>query len=273
MFEPAPPTLTGLAEGELNPTPPATAFSEPSAGPGIVDPVNAAGVRILVVEDDDLLRAVIAESLRDAGHLVEVSADGMAAAAVADSFRPDLAVLDVMLPHRSGLELARALRGGTDVPVIFVTALDGVDDRLAGFDAGADDYLVKPFAVAELLARVSAVLRRSGRLSAQLIEVGDLIVDDDAGVVQRAGQEIDLTATERRLLLYLARHRGRVLSKTQILTQVWGYDAYDPNLVEAFISGLRRKLDQHGPRLIHTVRGVGYRLAAPVPAASADRDD
>ena len=152
--------------------------------------------------------------------------------------------------------------------MIVVTALDGVDDRLAGFDAGADDYLVKPFAVAELLARVTAVLRRSGRLSAQLIEIGDLIVDEDGGVVQRAGRPIELTATERRLLVYLARHRGRVLSKTQILTQVWGYEAYDPNLVEAFVSGLRRKLDQHGPRLIHTVRGVGYRLAAPVAAAA-----
>ena len=174
-----------------------------------------------------------------------------------------------MLPHRSGLELARILRGGTDIPVIFVTALDDVDDRLAGFDAGADDYLVKPFAVAELLARVAAVLRRSGRLSAQLIEIADLIVDEDAGVVQRAGQPIDLTATERRLLLYLARHRGRVLSKTQIVTQVRGYEAYDPNLVEAFVSALRRKLDQHGPRLIHTVRGVGYRLAAPAVPVSA----
>ncbi len=224
-------------------------------------------MRILVVEDDDLLRAVIADSLREVGHLVEVSADGAAAVSLMDSFRPDLAILDVMLPHRSGLELARILRGGADVPVIFVTALDGVDDRLAGFDAGADDYLVKPFAVAELLARVTAVLRRSGRLSAQLIEIGDLIVDEDGGVVQRAGRPIELTATERRLLVYLARHRGRVLSKTQILTQVWGYEAYDPNLVEAFVSGLRRKLDQHGPRLIHTVRGVGYRLAAPVAAA------
>ena len=153
--------------------------------------------------------------------------------------------------------------------MIFVTALDGVDDRLAGFDVGADDYLVKPFAVAELQARVSAVLRRSGRLSAQLIEIADLIVDEDAGVVLRSGRSIDLTATERRLLLYLVRHRGRVLSKTQILTQVWGYDSYDPNLVEAFVSGLRRKLDQHGPRLIHTVRGIGYRLAAPTPAAAS----
>ena len=223
-----------------------------------------------MVEDDELLRSVIVEALQDAGHLVATSADGCAAESVADGFRPDLVLLDVMLPGQSGFELARSLRAGRDLPVIFVTALDGVDDRLTGFSLGADDYLVKPFAVAELLARVGAVLRRSGRLSAQLLQIGDLLIDEDAGVVQRAGTAVELTGTERRLLVYLARHRGRVLSKTQILTQVWGYDAYDPNLVEAFISGLRRKLEQHGPRLIHTVRGVGYRLTAPANEPAVD---
>jgi len=223
-----------------------------------------------VVEDDELLRSVIAGSLRDAGHLVATSADGASAEAVAAGFGPDLALLDVMLPGRSGFEVARALRGGSDLPVIFVTALDGVDDRLTGFGLGADDYLVKPFAVAELLARVNAVLRRSGRSSAQLLVIGDLMIDEDAGIVRRAGLDLDLTATERRLLVYLAHHRGRVLSKTQILSQVWGYDAYDPNLVEAFISALRRKLELHGPRLIHTVRGVGYRLTAPVREQTVD---
>ena len=111
---------------------------------------------------------------------------------------------------------------------------------------------------------MNAVLRRSGRPSVQLLVIGDLMIDEDAGIVRRAGLDLDLTATERRLLVYLANHRGRVLSKTQILSQVWGYDAYDPNLVEAFISALRRKLELHGPRLIHTVRGVGHRLTAPV---------
>ena len=243
-------------------------FSRRSATPGILEPVNDTRPRILLVEDDDTLRSVVAESLREAGYQVATSGDGLAAVDLAAVHRPDLAILDVMLPGRSGFALARELRSRADLSVIFVTARDGVDDRLTGFDLGADDYLVKPFALAELLARVRAVLRRSGRLSSPSIEVADLLIDEDAGVVQRAGQPIELTATELRLLLYLARQRGRVLSKTQILTQVWGYDAYDPNLVEAFISGLRRKLDRHGPRLIHTVRGIGYRLAAPTPVAA-----
>ena len=133
-------------------------------------------------------------------------------------------------------------------------------DRLAGFASGADDYLIKPFAMAELLARLRAVLRRAGR-TADVLHVGDLVIDEESGQVRRADVAITLTATELRLLGYLARNRNRVLSKTQILTQVWGYDAYDPNLVEAYVSTLRRKLDTNGVRLIHTVRGVGYRLS------------
>jgi DNA-binding response OmpR family regulator len=151
---------------------------------------------------------------------------------------------------------------------VFVTARDGVADRLCGFEAGADDYVVKPFVAAELVARVRAVLRRTGRLRSTTVEVADVVIDEDAGEVLRGGRRIAVTATELRLLGYLARQRGRVVSKTQILTQVWGYDAYDPNLVEAYVSTLRRKLEQHGPRLIHTVRGVGYRIGEP-PAGSA----
>ncbi|GAA2011426.1 response regulator transcription factor [Nakamurella flavida] len=225
--------------------------------------------RVLLVEDDETLRTVVADALRDNGYVVATLADGERVLEVVSGHRPDLAILDVMLPGRSGFELARVLRGEADIPVVFVTARDGVDDRLTGFDLGADDYLVKPFELAELLARVRAVLRRSGRLSASVIQVSDLVVDEDAGVVVRAGRPVDLTATELRLLTYLARNRGRVLSKTQILTQVWGYDAYDPNLVEAFVSGLRRKMEVHGDRLIHTVRGIGYRLSAPPGAPSS----
>ena len=227
--------------------------------------------RILLVEDDPTLRVVIADALTEAGFHVATSGDGDQAVEAADTHRPDLAVLDVMLPSRSGFDLARVLRSRSDLPVIFITARDAVDDRLTGFDIGADDYLVKPFALAELLARVRAVLRRSGHSSGQLIEIGDLLIDEGAGVVQRAGQNVDLTATEFKLLVYLARQRGRVLSKTQLLTQVWGYDAYDPNLVEAFVSTLRRKLDIGGPRLIQTVRGIGYRLTVPAGTVQNER--
>jgi DNA-binding response OmpR family regulator len=186
--------------------------------------------------------------------------DGAEFAAQVAAFRPDVAVLDVMLPTTSGLALAGHLRRHTQAGIVFVTARDGVADRLSGFEVGADDYVVKPFVAAELVARVRAVLRRTGRLRSSTVEVADVVIDEDAGEVLRGGCRIAVTATELRLLGYLARQRGRVVSKTQILTQVWGYEAYDPNLVEAYVSTLRRKLEQHGPRVIHTVRGVGYRI-------------
>jgi two-component system, OmpR family, response regulator len=144
-------------------------------------------------------------------------------------------------------------------PIVFLTARDTIEDRLGGFELGADDYLVKPFALEELLARVRAVLRRTGRLGTA-IEAGDVVVDEQAGLASRAGAPLELTATELRLLAYLVRQRGLVLSKHQLLTQVWGYDAYDPNVVEVHISALRRKLEAHGPRVLHTLRGLGYRL-------------
>jgi DNA-binding response OmpR family regulator len=143
-----------------------------------------------------------------------------------------------------------------------VTARDEVEDRLKGFDAGADDYVVKPFATSELLARTRAVLRRAG-VTVETIQVDDLLVDPGAARVTRGGVEIDLTATELRLLVFLAENRDRVMSTLQILTQVWGYDDYADNLVQVHISALRRKIEAHGPRLIHTARGLGYVLRAP----------
>ena len=219
--------------------------------------------RVLVVEDEQALLDATSGALRAAGFVVSARPDGRGFAEHVTAFRPDVVVLDVMLPGEDGLGLARRLKAAADVPVLFVTARDAVEDRLTGFEIGADDYVVKPFVLAELVARVTAVLRRAGRLTSPTVQVDDLVVDEAAATVTRGGRPVDLTATERRLLTYLVRNRGRTLSKTQILTQVWGYDSYDPNLVEAFISTLRRKLDAHGDaRLIHTVRGIGYRLQA-----------
>ena len=222
--------------------------------------MSPGSARVLVVEDDAVLRDCLRDGFTDAGYQVTALPDGRHFERAVSDTRPDIAVLDVMLPGRSGLELAAELRRHTDAAVLFLTARDAVSDRLAGFSSGADDYLVKPFAMAELLARLRAVLRRAGR-TADVLHIGDLIIDEESGQVRRADAAITLTATELRLLGYLARNRNRVLSKTQILTQVWGYDAYDPNLVEAYVSTLRRKLDTNGVRLIHTVRGVGYRLS------------
>ncbi len=173
---------------------------------------------------------------------------------------PDLAVLDVMLPGGDGFALARQLRARRNVPVLFLTARDAIADRVAGFALGADDYLVKPFALEELLARARAVLRRTGRIGA-VVEAGDLLLDESVGGLTRDGAPVELTPTELRLLAFLMRHRGRVLSKDQLLTQVWGYEAYDQNLVEVHVSALRRKLEASGPRVIHTVRGLGYRFS------------
>jgi two-component system OmpR family response regulator len=222
--------------------------------------MTADAARVLVIEDESVLREAISDALRAAGFTVHGRPDGRDFARVVDSFRPDAAILDVTLPGVSGLRLAAQLRSTTQAVVLFVTARDSVPDRLAGFEAGADDYIVKPFALPELVARVRAVLRRSGRLVSTTVQVADLLVDEDVGRVQRGDRDIAVTATELRLLAYLARNRDRVLSKTQILTQVWGYEDYDPNLVETYVSSLRRKLEVDGARLIHTVRGVGYRM-------------
>jgi DNA-binding response OmpR family regulator len=211
------------------------------------------------VEDEASVRDAVVRALRGEGFVVAAFADARGADEIL-SHAPDLALLDVILGTDDGFVLATALRARRDLPVVFLTARDSLDDRVAGFALGADDYLVKPFALEELLARVRAVLRRSGRHTVPL-EVGDVLFDEVAGTAARAGSALELTPTERRLLAFLLRHRGAVLSKDQLLTQVWGYDAYDPNLVEVHVSALRRKLEQYGTRVIHTVRGLGYRYA------------
>ena len=217
-----------------------------------------------MVEDDDPIRSALGVSLRDEGYEVRAEPDGTRLREVADAFRPDLAVLDVRLPvGPDGYTMARLLRSSNDLPLLFLTAADALGDRLAGFAAGADDYMVKPFSVAELLARVQALLRRAGRLSSAVRQVGDVVIDEGARVVMRGGHKLDLTRTEYDLFSMLAQHPGQVLSKVQLLTRVWGFDAYDTNLVEVHMSALRRKLEAQGPRMVHTVRGAGYLLRPP----------
>lgn len=217
---------------------------------------------MLVVEDAETIREMVGEALTDAGYSVAVRPDGEQLEEVLDGFRPDLVVLDIMLPGRDGFALVEVVRRWGEVGVVMLTARDALADRLRGLDGGADDYVVKPFALAELVSRVGSVLRRLGRLP-QAVQVGDLLVDLDAGVSTRAGRPLELTGTELRLLAYLVAQRGRIVSTSQILASVWGYDAYDPNLVQVHISGLRRKLEAHGPRIVETIRGIGYRLQVP----------
>ena len=217
--------------------------------------------RVLVIDDDETIRTAVVTALGAEGFAVHGLADGSDLPEQLKAFVPDLVVLDWMLPGASGIRLASTIRTSSDAAVVMLTARDEVDDRLRGFSEGVDDYVVKPFAVAELIARVTAVLRRRGRIPS-VIEIGDLVVDPEAARITRGGEALDLTATEFRLLGFLAESRGRTVSKTQILTQVWGYDDYDPNLVEVHLSALRRKMETRGPRLIHTVRGLGYRMSA-----------
>ena len=216
--------------------------------------------RVLFIEDEPAIRDAVTTALTDAGYQVHDQADGTRLPEAADTFRPDLAILDITLPGPDGLSLARRLRARADLPILFLTARDGLDDRLAGFAAGADDYLVKPFALAELLARVHALLRRAGRLRSVTTEAGDLVLDEAARAGWRAGQPLDLTPTEFQLLAYLLARRGRAVSKAELLTQVWGYGSYDPNLVEVRVSSLRRKLEVRGSRIVHTTRGHGYTI-------------
>lgn len=219
---------------------------------------------MLVVDDAEAIRVAVESGLAAAGHVVLLRADGRHLERDLTQFRPDVVILDVMLPGRDGFALLDAVRARSQAGVVMLTARDGVEDRLRGLTTGADDYVVKPFVLAELVARVNALLRRMGRMQSTLA-VGDLVVDPETGAVRRGQATLTLTATEFKLLCYLAEHRGKVLSKPQILSAVWGFDAYDPNLVEVFISALRRKLEEHGPRLVHTVRGLGYVLRDAEP--------
>jgi DNA-binding response OmpR family regulator len=217
--------------------------------------------RILVVEDADAIRIPVLTALSAYGFQARGLPDGDDLEALLAGFAPDLVVLDVLLPGRDGFALLDLVRRGSTAAVLMVTARDSTGDRVRGLTAGADDYLVKPFAMAELLARISAVLRRT-RPDGATLAVGDLEISSDAVRVSRGDTVIDLTDTARRVLSYLSAHREHVVSKTQILTAVWGYDGFDENVVEVYVSSLRRKLEAGGrPRLVHTVRGRGYRLA------------
>jgi two-component system, OmpR family, response regulator len=217
--------------------------------------------RVLLVEDDPSCAQGVAAALEHEGYDVRVLPGAEEFSATLQVYRPDIVLLDVYLPGAvDGFELGVTTRAEAGVPVVFVTAADDLHERLKGFEVGADDFIVKPFALAELLSRVRAVLRRSGRLVSSAWELRDLVVDESSRVTVRAGQVIDLSRTEFELLLTLVKAPGRLFTKSQLLAQVWGFDAFDPNLVEVYVSSLRRKLEAHGPRLLFTERGKGYVL-------------
>ena len=222
-------------------------------------------LRVLVVDDETALAELVSMALRYEGWSVRCAADGVSAVREAKQFRPDAVVLDIMLPDLDGLEVLRRLRlEQPAVPVLFLTAKDAVEDRIAGLTVGGDDYVTKPFSVEELVLRVRSLLRRSNSVasatSSQLV-VGELTLDEDSREVRRAGQEIQLTATEFELLRYLMRNPRRVLSKAQILDRVWEYDfGGQANIVELYISYLRKKIDVGRQPMIHTMRGAGYVL-------------
>jgi two-component system OmpR family response regulator len=219
--------------------------------------------RLLVVDDEPTVRELLAATLRFAGFAVTSVATGAQAVDAASAEPPDLVLLDVMLPDLDGFEVVRRLRERAQVPVLFLTARDAPEDKVAGLTLGGDDYVTKPFNLEELIARIRAILRRTGG-TAGLLVVGDLHLDPDGHLVTRAGQPIRLSPTEFRLLHFLMRHSGRVVSKAQILEHVWQYDfGGDPSIVDTYISYLRRKVDTSEPKLIQTVHGVGYVLRRP----------
>jgi len=223
--------------------------------------------RILVVDDEPSIVDAVATSLRYEGYEVVEATAGRQALALAQEQTPDLIILDVMLPDLSGLEVTRRLRqDGLRVPVLFLTARDSLEDKVAGLTVGGDDYVTKPFALAEIVARVQAILRRVAGDPAEerLLRFADLEMDEEAHEVRRGGALVELTATEFNLLRYFLLNPRRVLSKAQILDHVWHYDfGGDANVVETYVSYLRKKLDAHGPQLIHTIRLVGYTLREP----------
>jgi two-component system, OmpR family, response regulator len=222
-----------------------------------------ASARVLLVDDEDNLRSMLEAALRHMGFDVTTATNGREALALAGTASPDIIVLDVMMPDLDGFEVCRRLRSdGVRTPVLFLTARDTTEDKVRGLTMGGDDYLVKPFSLEELVARLHAVLRRSGATQTGAVQrCGDLELDDDAHRVRRAGVDIHLSPTEYNLLRYLMQNSGRVLSKSQILDHVWEYDfGGDGGVVETYIGYLRKKVDHVKPSLIHTIRGVGYTL-------------
>jgi len=219
---------------------------------------------VLLVDDEDNLRSMLDAALAHHGFDVHAVASGREALAAVGSVAPDLVVLDVMMPDLDGFEVCRRLRSdGIRVPVVFLTARDGPEDTVHGLTLGGDDYLVKPFSLEELVARINAVLRRTGAGGSMdaVLRCEDLVLDDDAHRVTRAGESVSLSPTEFNLLRFLLQNQGRVLSKAQILDHVWKFDfGGDGGIVETYIGYLRRKVDRTEPRLIHTIRGVGYTL-------------
>jgi len=220
--------------------------------------------RVLVVDDEPNIVDIVSMALRFQGFTVESAANGADALSAVEAFRPDLMVLDVMLPDMEGFEVARRLGARrAEVPIVFLTARDATEDKLRGLSGGGDDYVSKPFSLEELIARLRAILRRTKGSAdeASRLVFTDLEMDDDLHQVWRGGRSIELTATEYKLLRYLLVNAPRVLSKPQILDHVWNYDfGGEANIVETYISYLRKKVDRDAPPLIHTVRGVGYCL-------------
>jgi two-component system OmpR family response regulator len=226
---------------------------------------GVAEARVLVVDDEPAITELVGMALRYEGFVVSAAATGHEALARAAEFEPDLVVLDIMLPDLTGLEVCRRLRRAGDVPIVFLTARDATEDKVSGLIVGGDDYVTKPFSVDELVARIRAVLRRTrGGGTSSRLDYADLVLDEDAHEATRHGEPLDLTPTEFKLLRFLLFNAGRVLSKAQILDHVWRYDfGGNENIVEAYISYLRKKVDRHSPPLIHTIRGVGYSLRLP----------
>ncbi len=221
---------------------------------------------LLIVDDEPNLLSMLAAALRHHGFAVSTAVNGRDAIEVTKQQRPDLVVLDVMMPELDGFEVCRRLRAaGDQTPILFLTARESTEDKVRGLTLGGDDYLEKPFSLEELVARAEAILRRAGHNGAAVtFELADLRMDDDAHRVQRGGQEVNLSPTEYKLLRYLLINQGRVLSKAQILDHVWDYDfGGDGGIVETYIGYLRKKIDTTGVNLIHTIRGVGYTLRSP----------
>ncbi|WCB94212.1 Response regulator MprA [Baekduia alba] len=220
--------------------------------------------RVLIVEDDDDIAQVLQRSLRLEGYETRIAGDGEAALGAANDFVPDLVVLDLGLPKLDGMDVARRLRAADDVPILMLTARDALESRVEGLDAGADDYLVKPFERQELLARLRALLRRRPPRGSASLVVSDLSLNPDTHEVRRGERVVELTQREFELLEYLMRNERIVVPRQRLLEDVWGYDPFaTTNTIEVFVSNLRRKLEGGGePRLLHTIRGAGYVLRA-----------